>query len=184
MARKQNRFKYPKLAALAVTIAFAVILFYEARHYAPFHDFLVSLGYVGTFFCGILYAFGFTSAPATAILLVIAKEQSFLTALAIAGMGALLGDALIYLFIKHSFSDELHKLKRERVMRQIVAAEKKMLGRYYRHIFPAFAGILIASPLPTEMGVTMMASAKKISMKKFLVLMRSIERNPAGLLAG
>ena len=61
--------KYPKFLLLFITFIVAYLLFYE-RTYPPFHDFIISMGYVGTFLAGALFAYGFTAAPATAILLI------------------------------------------------------------------------------------------------------------------
>ncbi len=155
---------------LILTIIIAIIIFYEGKNYAPFHDLLVSIGYFGTFLSGIFYAFGFTSAPAAAILLVLAKEQNFLTALLVGGLGALLSDVLIFLFIKFTFMDEIKKLRKEKIIKYIEKEEKIIFGHYYMHIFPALADFLIASPLPTEIGVSMMAIMKKIALKKFLII--------------
>lgn len=170
---KINRFhifKYPKLLLLIFTIIFACFIFYEGKHFAPFHDFLISLGYLGIFISGFFYAYAFTAAPATAILLVLTKEYNILFAVLIGGLGALLSDYLIFKIIRYSFIDEINNLKKEHFMKIIKKKEKKLFGHYYKHIFPAFAGILIASPLPTEIGVTMMASMKKISVKKFMII--------------
>jgi uncharacterized membrane protein YdjX (TVP38/TMEM64 family) len=171
--KKKNGFyisKYPKLYLLIFTIIFACFIFYEGKHFAPFHDFLISLGYLGIFISGFFYAYAFTAAPATTILLVLAKEYNILFAVLIGGLGALLSDYLIFKIVRYSFIDEINNLKKEHFMKTINKKEKKLFGHYYKHIFPAFAGILIASPLPTEIGVTMMASMKKISVKKFMII--------------
>ncbi|MBS3176297.1 hypothetical protein J4457_03610 [Candidatus Woesearchaeota archaeon] len=170
MSKKNHKIKYPKLLLLLITIVIAFILFYEGRNYAPFHVFLISLGYFGTFLGGIFYAYGFTAAPATAILLVLAKEQNLILAVLIGGLGAVLSDFLIFSFIRHSFIDEINKLKKEKFVKSMTKNGKNMFGRYYKHIFPTFAGFLIASPLPTEIGVTMIASIKNLSVKKFMVI--------------
>ena len=170
MSMKNNKIKYPKLLLLLLTIAIAIGIFYEGRNYAPFHEFLTSLGYLGTFLGGLLYAYGFTAAPATAVLLVLAKEQNLIFAVLVGGLGAVLSDLLIFSFIRYSFIDEINKLKREKVITEISKNGKKIFGHYYKHVFPALAGFLIASPLPTEIGVTMMASMKKISLKKFMII--------------
>lgn len=35
---------------------------------------------------------------------------------------------------------------------------------------PVVAGILIMTPLPTEIGITILASRKNLSMKKFMIM--------------
>ena len=168
--RKKYKIKYPKFLLLLITICFAILLFYEGRNYEPLEEFLNSLGYFGTFIGGLFYAYGFTSAPATAVLLVLAEEQNLILAGLIGGLGALLSDLLIFLFIRQSFSDEIKQISKEKIVKKIAKTEKKIFGRLSKYILPTFAGFLIASPLPTEVGVSLMASIKKLSVKKFMIV--------------
>jgi len=170
MKKNKVKIKYPKLILLLVTIVVGIMIFYEGRNYTLFHEFLVSLSYVGTFFAGFFYAYGFTAAPATAVLLMLAQEQNLIFAALIGGLGAVLSDWFIFSFIRYSFIDEINKLKKEKWVKMIAKNSHGSFGRYYRYIFPTFAGFLVASPLPTEMGVTMMASIKKLSVKKFMIM--------------
>ena len=96
--KKKLLIKYPKFLLLFITFGIAYLLFY-GRASQPLHDFLFSLSYFGTFIVGMLFAYGFTSAPATAILLILAKEQNILVAGFIGGFGALAGDLIIFSFI-------------------------------------------------------------------------------------
>ena len=58
--RKSTLIKYPKFLLLFMTFLIAYLLFYE-RNYQPFHDFIASLGYIGTFLAGAMFAYGFTA---------------------------------------------------------------------------------------------------------------------------
>jgi len=148
----------------------AYILFADTS-YAPLHDTLVFLGYFGTFLAGFLYAYAFTAAPAAAILLILAKEQNILFAGFIAGVGALLSDLVIFHFIRHGFSDEVQKLSKEKIVQY---AQRKIPDSIRKYLFVSLAGFLIASPLPTEIGVTLMASVKSISTRKFSIIAYSL----------
>ena len=170
MKKTHLRIKYPKLFLLLATIVVAVIIFYEGRNYGPFHNFLVSLGYGGIFLGGVFYAYGFTAAPATAVLLVLAQEQNFIFVVLIGGLGALLSDWLIFSFIRYSFTNEINKLKKEKFVKMMAKNSESLFSSYHKYIFPTFAGFLVASPLPTEIGVTMMASIKNLSVKKFMII--------------
>lgn len=157
---------YPKFLLLILTFLIAYLLFY-GREYQPFHDFLISLGYIGTFLTGMFFAYGFTAAPATAILFILAKEQNILLAGFIAGFGALLGDLLIFNFIRNSFADEIRKLSREKVVSYI---NHKTPNLFKKYLMPVVAGFIIASPLPDELGVSMLAASKNISIKIFSII--------------
>ncbi len=167
--------KYPKFLLLFITFLIAYLLF-NGRTNPKFHVFIVSLGFLGTFLTGILFTYGFTAAPATAIFLILAKEQNILLAGLIGGLGALLGDLFIFNFIRYSFNDEVKKLYREKL---IVYANHKTPSFLKRYLLPVVAGFIIASPLPDEIGVTMLAASKSISAKVFSVI--SYVLNTAGI---
>ncbi len=151
-------------------ISISVFFFYEGTTYPPLNELILSLSYAGTFLSGIFYAYGFTAAPATATLLILAKEQNIIIASLLGGLGALISDIFIFLFIQYSFSDEISRFKREKIVRTIEKEEKKIFGHYQKYLLATFAGFLIASPLPSEIGVSLMASLKNISIKKFIII--------------
>ena len=171
-----SRFKYPKLNLLLMTFILAYLIF-SRRTYLPFQNSLLQLGYFGTFIIGMLFAYGFTAAPATAILLILSKEQNFLVAGIIAGFGALFADLLIFKFIRYYFMEEIDKLSREKIIRDFDKHTPAILKKY---LLPVFAGFLIASPLPDEIGVALMASVSSISPRLFFILSYSL--NTAGIL--
>jgi len=167
--------KYPKFLLLFISFIFAYLLFY-GNTYKPLHDFIVSMGYMGTFMAGIMFAYGFTAAPATAIFLILAQEQNILIAGLIGGLGALISDLLIFSFIRQSFSSEIKKLSREKIVRYLGSKTPNLLKKYAA---PVLAGFIIASPLPDEIGVTMLAASKIIPLKVFSAV--SYLLNTAGI---
>ena len=169
--------KYPKFLLLFITFIIAYILF-SGRDYGPFQEFIIVLGYAGTFVAGILFAYGFTAAPATAVFLILAKHQNIYLASAIGGIGALIGDLLIFSFIRQSFADEIKKMAREKIVHYF---SNKVPGIIKKYTLPVAAGFIIASPLPDEIGVTMLAASKVISAKMFSIM--SYLLNTAGIFA-
>ena len=161
-----SRIKYPKFLLLILTFIAAYILF-RGRNFLLLHSFLLSLGYVGTFLAGILFTYGFTAAPATAILLILAKEQNIVLAGLIGGFGALIGDLIIFKFIRDSFADEFKKLSKEKFVQNINNKNPSLLKKYFA---PAIAGFIIASPLPDALGISLLAASKTISMRMFSVI--------------
>lgn len=157
---------YPKFLLLFITFIIAYILF-TGRTFQPLHEFILSIGYLGVFIVGALFTFGFTAAPATALFLVIAKEHSFVTAGLIGGLGALIGDLLIFSFIRVSFADEINRLSKERFVKLF---NGNIPNHFKRYILPVFAGFIIASPLPDEIGITLLAAYKSISFELFTIM--------------
>lgn len=158
--------RYPKFLLLFITFLIAYLLFYE-RNYQPFQDFIVGLGYSGTFVAGILFVYGFTAAPATAIFLILAQHQNIYLASLIGGLGALIGDLFIFSFIRYSLDDEIKKLKKEKIVLYI---NHKTPNIFKKYLAPVIAGFIIASPLPDEIGVSLLAASKSISLKVFSVI--------------
>lgn len=158
--------KYPKFLLLFITFIAAYILFSQ-QHTLPFTNLLLSWGYIGIFLVGILFSYSFTAAPSTSFFLILSKEQNIFLAGIIGGLGALLGDWVIFKFVRYSFADEIEKLQKERLFNSINHRIPKLIKRY---IVPIIAAIIIASPLPDEIGVSLMAAATRMSIKSFSVL--------------
>lgn len=155
--------RYPKLLLFVVSVIVVYFLFSGLAN-KPLHDALIFMGYFGTFLAGLLYPYALTSAAGTGILLILAKEQNILLAGAIAGIGALISDILIFFFVKHGFGDEVQRLSKETAVRNL----NRWIPCSVRvYLLGALAGILIASPLPTEIGIMLMTSIKNMSAKKF-----------------
>jgi hypothetical protein len=167
------KIKYPKLSLFIISVILVYVLF-SGLAYKPLHDALVFMGYFGTFLAGLLYPYALTSAAGTGILLILAKEQNILLAGVIAGIGALISDIILFLFVTHSFSDELQKLSKETFVRTINRWIPDSIRVY---LLATFAGLLIASPLPTEIGIMLLASIKRISVKKFVITVYILHTN-------
>jgi len=162
----KEKIKYPKLSLFIISVIL-VYIFFSGLAYTPLHNGLVFVGYFGTFLAGLLYPYSLTSAAGTGILLILAKEQNVLLAGVIAGIGALISDIIIFFFVKHGFSDEVQKLSKEKVVRTV---NRWIPDSVRLYLLAAFACFLIASPLPTEIGIMLLASLRSISTKKFVII--------------
>lgn len=171
----QKRFKYPKFFILILTIAVAYLIF-NSREFSFFSN-LKTLGYFGTLITGIFFAYGFTAAPATAILLILSKQQNIVLMAVIAGFGALIGDLIIFRFIRESFSKEIRKISKERITLWL---NKRVPSKIKKYLLVGLAGIVIASPLPDEIGVTLLAAYKTIPQRTFIII--SYVLNSLGIL--
>jgi hypothetical protein len=158
--------KYPKLLLFIVSVIVVYFLF-SGLLYELLHNALLFLGYFGTFLAGLLYPYSFTTAAGTAILLILAKEQNILLAGIIASIGALISDIIIFFFVKYSFGNEVQTLSKESAVQTL---SRLIPDSFRAYLLATFACILIAAPLPTEIGILLMTSVKKISTKKFVVI--------------
>lgn len=82
-------------------------------------------------------------------------------------MGALLGDAVLSFLIGEGLSDELHALADENLIKRI---KGKVVPLSDRRVLLIFSCLLISSPLPTELGVALMASIRDLPRAKLVII--------------
>jgi len=148
-----GRLRYPKFLLLLLTFVVAYAIF-SGRDISLVQEFIFGLGYAGSFLSGMLYSYGFTAGPATALLLIMAKQQNIFISALVAGIGSLFTDLVIFKLIRHSFMDEVRRLYRERL---VAAIRGRTPGGIKKYMLPVIAAVIIASPLPDEIGVSMLA---------------------------
>lgn len=163
------RFKYPKLLFLILSIIFAYFIFQNA-YFVQLVSHLGELSYLGCLIAGVFFAFGFTAPISAGFFLMLNPENIFLAAI-FGGLGAVIGDLIIFKIIKISFKNEFDLLRKEDLLVHLGHFAKKTLGsKILGYLSFAFAGILIASPLPDEAGVTLIAGLSEISEKQLILL--------------
>jgi hypothetical protein len=163
---------YPKLTLLFASFVLAYVLF----HVGAF-DWMGRAfnghGYVSVFLGGILFSFGFTAAFGVAIFTEMAPLVHPLLAALVGGFGAFLSDLLIFQLIRFSFfHDELHRLKSTRLFLRLseqfrIRSDSTRLRRL---LLWSFAGLIIASPLPDEFGVTLVSGISAMKPRDFALL--------------
>lgn len=159
--------KYPRFFALILTIIIAILIFSNEKIMSP-ENFLVVENYLSSFTLGILYVYGFTAALSTGALLVIAKQQNIFVTGIIAGLGALMGDLIIFKFVRGTFNGELKQFGKTGFMKKT----RKFLKEHtaLNMAVPLIAYIVIASPLPDEIGVSLIAAYKNTDTKAFSII--------------
>ena len=157
--------RYPRLTLLLFSFAVAFLMLSEEVSLV-IYDVASKLGLAGAFVSGVFYSFGLTSAPAAAVLFLLASTGDIVQIGIVAGMGALLSDIAIFTFVRYSLAKEIRMLSKEKIVKGINGT----IGRIRNHVVPPIAAFIIASPLPTEIGVALLASVSKISFKKFVLI--------------
>jgi len=131
---------------------------------------LKEISYIGTFISGLLLSFGFSAPLAVGFFITLKPESILLTAI-IGGLGALISDLFIFNVIKTSFKEEFERLEKTKIMKELSHSIKNHLSHKIRnYILYTFAGILIASPLPDEAGVTILAGLTHIKQKMLAII--------------
>ncbi|OGE81903.1 MAG: hypothetical protein A3E98_00865 [Candidatus Doudnabacteria bacterium RIFCSPHIGHO2_12_FULL_48_11] len=167
--------RYKNTALLVVSLAalFLASQFFFAQQLV---NFLQQLNYFGAFITGIFFTSMFTVAPATVVLYLIAQNHNPLLIAIFGGLGTMLGDYIIFRFLKDRVFDEFAS-----VVAKIGGSHLRQLLHtpYFAWLLPVLGAIIIASPLPDELGITLMGLGK---IKNWQFLTLSFVLNSSGIL--
>lgn len=117
-----------------------------------------TLEYVGSFIAGIFFTSVFTIAPAIATLGEIARVDGVWITALLGALGAMVGDLLIFKFIKDRFSEHLAEYLAH--WHGVDRARELIARPSLRWLAWTLGGIVIASPLPDELGVVLIGAAR------------------------
>jgi len=133
-------------------------------------------GYFGAFLVGIFFVSTFTVAPSVMVIYFLAQNLNPWEVAVFAGIGAVVGDALIFSFLRDGIFDEVRPLfsffQKPLFIRIINSS-------YFVWLLPIFGALIIASPFPDEIGISMMGLSK---IKRWQFLIVSFFLNTAGIL--
>lgn len=112
----------------------------------------------GAFFAGVFFTSIFTTAPAIVALGIIAQNGSVLETAAIGALGAVIGDMLIFVLIRDRLSEHImeHLKENEGWARFMILIRT----RSFRLASLFIGGLIIASPFPDEIGISLMGISK------------------------
>ena len=155
MNNHQNNF-VRDLAIIMLSILIAIIL----AKTGALQDLITStqeVRFIGSFIAGILFVSVFTAAPATVALGEIAQSNSIITVAIIGGLGALIGDLLIFRFVRDKVSRDFSYLVKISRSERLFSIFKLKL---FRWLIPFVGALIVASPFPDEVGLAMLGLSK------------------------
>jgi hypothetical protein len=159
---------------LAVSIFFAVYI----SETGIAHEFILSFGalkWLGILLAGMFFTSVFTTAPAIIILSQFAEITPVWLLAVIAGLGAMLGDYILFRLVRDRMSEDFSYLLSFSKFKRFRSIFKTKLF----HFFAMFVGaLIIASPFPDELGIAMLGISK-VEAKRFLLI--SFLFNTAGV---
>ncbi len=174
-----THFKFPKIFLMVVMIILAYYLFKNPLVVSNLSS-LGNLSYFGIFIAGMLFSFGF-STPFAVGFFIVANPENIFTAALIAGAGAFLSDFAIFKTIRLSFLDEFNEIKKIKIIKLTNSAIKKSFSKkLINYTLFILAGVVIASPLPDEVGVALLAGISEIKTSIFSLF--SFVLNTLGIL--
>ncbi len=113
---------------------------------------------LGAFVAGLFFTSVFTTAPAIAALGVISQAGGILPTAFLGAAGAVIGDLIIFRFVKDRFADDIMALLAEEGLTRRAKALFRI--KTFRWSLAFLGGLIIASPLPDELGVTLLGFSK------------------------
>ena len=165
------------LAIIAFSVIIAIILI-KTRYLATILTSTKEMEFLGSFIAGVFFTSIFTTVPATVTLGEIAQNNTAVWTAFLGGLGALVGDLIIFRFVKDSLSEHVitafEKIQKRKIL-LIFHREKKHLG----WLLKILGAIIVASPLPDEIGLTLLGFSK-MKMRHFVPL--SFLLNATGIL--
>jgi len=137
----------------------------------------VGEGFVlASFIAGLFFTSVFTAAPAIVVLGELSVEGNILIVALIGALGSVIGDLLLFTFVRRRVSADATFLLNGPRLHRVARVFRR---RHFRRVLPILGALIIASPLPDELGLTLLGISS-IKMRSFLLL--SYVMNAAGIL--
>ncbi|MEN9912707.1 MAG: hypothetical protein RLY66_115 [Candidatus Parcubacteria bacterium] len=142
---------------ILIVIGFGCALFLSK---AGILDEVISLfgnGVVASFFAGIFFTSAFTLGPATVALTHIASYTPISVVAFWGGLGALCGDLILFFFIRDRFTADLMSALKPSFVKHLMHS---LHFGFLKWLSPIIGALIIASPLPDELGMALMGLSK------------------------
>lgn len=132
--------------------------------------------FLGSFLAGLFFVSIFTVVPAGVVIVELTKSGALWEVALIGGLGALVGDLLIFRFVRDSLADDLFYLLKKVGIKRLSAILRLKAARW---VMPFVGALIVASPLPDEIGLTMMGLVR---LKTIYFIPISFALNSLGIL--
>lgn len=130
----------------------------------------------GVFLAGVLFTSLFTTPIAIAMFASLASGLDALTMAGIGALGSVLGDLALFGLVRFTFQADLDHLLSLPKYRRLLHVFHR---RTFRWMLPFVGALIIASPLPDELGIGLMGVSK---MKTSTLIVISYIMNAIGIL--
>ena len=150
-------------------VALGVIVTFILAKTPEFSSLLLSLGhyaYLGAFVSGVLFVCTPTTTIGALMLVILSKELPVLPLCLLAGIGAVIADLAMFHFVRDDLFIELEDIYNGMHGRKL---SHIIHSKMFRWTLPVIGAIIIASPLPDELGVGLMGISK-LSVWRFSAL--------------
>lgn len=151
--------------SLVASVFFAALIIYSG----VVHTFMATtdgLSEVGSFVAGLFFTSILTTAPAIVVLGEFAQSSPILSVAFIGALGAVCGDYLLFWLVRTEVSGEVEYLVSHTGAKRLKALFHTKL---FHRLLPLVGALIIASPLPDELGLALLGISK-IKRERFLLI--------------
>jgi len=160
-----RNYRYKGLTLIFVSILFAIFL----SRYNLLNDNLFNLRHIpliGSFIAGIFYVSAFTAALGILMLSDLSTTLHPIEIALLAGLGGTVADFVIFRFFRSNLIEEIMPIYNRFGGRRLT---RLMYHKYFRWSIPIIGAIIIASPFPDEIGISLLGISK-IKSYRFIAL--------------
>ena len=160
-----RNYKYKGLTLIFISILLTIFLSkYNFLNEGLFN--LRNTPFLGSFIAGILYVSASTAALGILMLSDLAKTLHPIEIAIIAGLGGVVADFVLFRFFKGDLISEITPIYNKLGGKHLT---RLMYHKYFRWSLPIVGAIIIASPFPDEIGISLMGLSK-IKSYQFVLL--------------
>ena len=105
-----------------------------------------------SFVAGLFFTSFFTTPPAIATFASLSGHGNMFAIALVGGLGSVLGDSFLFFFVRGRIAKDASALMTGPRLKRVMRVLKK---RRFRRILPVIGALIIASPLPDEIGLTL-----------------------------
>lgn len=159
-------------------LLFSFYILYLLGDTTAVHHFIAyigTFGYIGAFIVGIFFVSTFTFIPSGVLLFQLAQSLNPFYVALFGGGGAVIGDYLIFRFLKDNVFNELKPIFSHLGGNYVV---RVLSTPYFAWLAPVIGAIIIVSPFPDELGISLMGISQ---MKNWQFLVVTFILNTLGI---
>lgn len=137
---------------------------------------VLPIKFAAEFLAGMFYSSFLTAPISLAMIIVLSQNNNPITLAILAGLGAATADLLIVKFFRKKIAKEVNLVSHELHLQKASAFLKKLKMEF---VIPLIGAMIIASPLPDELGLLMLGVSK---LKYYEIAILTFVLNTAGIL--
>jgi hypothetical protein len=158
MSSQKKNYLFHDFSIIALSIIVALVMV-KTDLLSSLIDSTAGMKSLGSFIAGMFFTSLFTTAPAIVALGELAKSGSVIETAIFGAFGAVLGDLLIFRFIRDNLGAHfLELMEHEKWWKRMYHLVFRL--KYFRWITFLIGGVIIASPFPDELGISLLGLSK------------------------